>query len=159
MLAMPSRVFAEIDPMLAGLLADQEAAAAFDELCTLYVAMTRAKKALYLISSFPGKTSTSFTPASLLKLQLAGESNTPEGETVQIGGLSHERCFTKPASERGTGGWKKAPARLKAERFVPWPKDIAKRRPSDGFPRSRPPARPTIEEAPPLFFRRPPAAA
>lgn len=118
-LAMPVKVFAEADPVLAGVLADQEAAAAFDELCTLYVAMTRAKKALYLITSFPGKTSSSFTPASLLKVQLARDGEGTAGETMRLSG-----CPVALLYEAGDRQWfrqagkNSAPAKVEAVRAL-----------------------------------------
>ena len=42
----------------------------FEALCVLYVALTRAKRALYMISSFPGKSSKALSPAALIKEQL-----------------------------------------------------------------------------------------
>jgi ATP-dependent helicase/nuclease subunit A len=86
LLNLPQKIFAEADPVLAAAFAEQKKAAAFDELCTLYVAMTRAKKALYLITGYQGKNSTSFTQGALVKLQLHGEKNPPAGPADEICG-------------------------------------------------------------------------
>ncbi|MBP7143068.1 MAG: UvrD-helicase domain-containing protein [Opitutaceae bacterium] len=45
----PSRVFADRDPVLSAWLTSAEEEAAYESLCLLYVAMTRAKRAMYLI--------------------------------------------------------------------------------------------------------------
>jgi ATP-dependent helicase/nuclease subunit A len=72
-LRMPRRAVAQHDARLAALLEDADARACFDALCVLYVALTRAKRALYMLGPFPGKTSKSYTAVSLLRDQLAGE--------------------------------------------------------------------------------------
>ena len=54
-LPMPRRSVAECDPMLAEQIGKCDAESAFEELCVLYVAMTRARAGLYLITSFQGK--------------------------------------------------------------------------------------------------------
>jgi ATP-dependent helicase/nuclease subunit A len=60
---LPAKVFAERDPVLAAQLAEGESEAAYENLCLLYVAMTRAKRALYLVvEPTPAKsTSQNFT--------------------------------------------------------------------------------------------------
>lgn len=85
-LKMPRKMVAENDNVLAQHVALAEDHALFESLCVLYVAMTRAKRGLYLVSSYPGRTSRSFTPASLLKLQLTGDANPPDGARVEIQG-------------------------------------------------------------------------
>ena len=86
-LDLPRRVVSEADPALAGAVAEQDAAAGFDALSVLYVAMTRAKRALYMITSFAGKSATAFTAAEFLKGQLVrGEPRAEpwNGETVSF---------------------------------------------------------------------------
>ncbi len=49
-LELPGKLFQECDPVLAAHVAAKEAAAAYEALCKFYVAMTRAKRAMYLIT-------------------------------------------------------------------------------------------------------------
>ena len=49
-LDLPEKLFAERDPVLARYIADAEADAAYENLCLLYVAMTRAKRAMYVVT-------------------------------------------------------------------------------------------------------------
>ncbi|MDD5093905.1 MAG: UvrD-helicase domain-containing protein [Dehalococcoidia bacterium] len=71
-LKMPRRIIARSDPVLAEQVQIADETACFDALCVQYVALTRAKNALYMITSFPGKTSTVINPAAFLKTQLGG---------------------------------------------------------------------------------------
>jgi ATP-dependent helicase/nuclease subunit A len=72
-LKMPRRIFAQSDPVLAEQVRISDETTCFDALCLLYVALTRARQGLYMVTSFLGK-SAAMRPASLLKLQLAGEA-------------------------------------------------------------------------------------
>ena len=58
-LAKPMKLFVEHDPVLAAHLAASEADAAYESLCLLYVALTRAKRAMYVITGHVGAKSTS----------------------------------------------------------------------------------------------------
>ncbi len=49
-LDLPPQAFAERDPVLSAYLSAAEGDAAYESLCLLYVAMTRAKRAMYLIT-------------------------------------------------------------------------------------------------------------
>jgi len=69
-LKMPRRIVAEHDPVLSMQVKDEDEKACFDELCILYVALTRARRGLYMITSYPGKTSSILNHAAFLKLQL-----------------------------------------------------------------------------------------
>ncbi|MFA4836820.1 MAG: 3'-5' exonuclease, partial [Dehalococcoidia bacterium] len=69
-LKMPRRLISRSDPALAGQVQIADETACFDALCVQYVAMTRARYALYIVTSFPGKTATALTPAAFLKSQL-----------------------------------------------------------------------------------------
>ncbi|MFC1497265.1 UvrD-helicase domain-containing protein [Verrucomicrobiota bacterium] len=74
-LKMPKRIIAENDAILNRQLEEADSEHCFDSLCMLYVAMTRAKQALYMITSkYKGK-SFAFHPSMLLKQQLAGDRN------------------------------------------------------------------------------------
>jgi len=61
-LELPAAPFAELDPVLAAHIAGEEEDAAYEALCKLYVAMTRAKRAIYVITepTKPGSTSMNF---------------------------------------------------------------------------------------------------
>ncbi len=83
---MPRKIIAQADPVLAYQLEKSNESACFDSLCQIYVAMTRAKQGLYMITSYPGKSSQLMTLATLLKTQLFGESKPTEGSPVTIDG-------------------------------------------------------------------------
>jgi len=85
-LDMPKRIVAQSDEVLAQQMKIVDETSAFDNLCLLYVAMTRAKQGLYVITAFPGKTSKTLTPATFLKQQLTGNSNPVEGKTLRLYG-------------------------------------------------------------------------
>ncbi len=85
-LELPRRIVAESDPVLGEQLSRAEETAAFDALCLLYVAMTRARQGLYIITSFPGKNAGALTPAAFLKRQLAGGPKAAEGRPIRPGG-------------------------------------------------------------------------
>jgi ATP-dependent helicase/nuclease subunit A len=58
-LDMPPKLFHEHDDVLAAHVAEEEADAAYEKLCLFYVATTRAKRAMYLITKPVKETSTS----------------------------------------------------------------------------------------------------
>jgi ATP-dependent helicase/nuclease subunit A len=84
---------ADADDVLREELKTSDETAAFDALCLLYVAMTRAKQGLYIITSFQGKTSEAFTPAVFLKQQLAGDHKRVNGEAIRIAGEEAVRLY------------------------------------------------------------------
>jgi ATP-dependent helicase/nuclease subunit A len=71
-LERPPREVAEQDDVLAGHLREQAAMEAYEELCGAYVAMTRARQALYLLIEPPPKSPTAFYPADLIRDRLGG---------------------------------------------------------------------------------------
>ncbi|MBM4444320.1 MAG: hypothetical protein FJ020_03315 [Chloroflexi bacterium] len=85
-LVMPRRLVAQQDAVLKGELQAGDETTAFDALCLLYVGMTRARKGLYIITAFPGRTSTLFSPAAFVKQQLAGDPRPVSGRPVNIAG-------------------------------------------------------------------------
>lgn len=87
LLATPAHGIAEADPVLADALQDQHAAAAFESLCLLYVAMTRARHALYVVSSYPGKTARTFDQQAFLKLALTGDDRPTSGVASSVDGV------------------------------------------------------------------------
>ena len=72
-LDLPSAQFARRDPVLAAHLADEEADEAYEALCKLYVAMTRAKRAMYLITE-PRKASSRSNNYPKLLQETLGET-------------------------------------------------------------------------------------
>jgi ATP-dependent exoDNAse (exonuclease V) beta subunit len=72
-LEMPRKIIAQNDPILAEELRKYDEKACFESLCVLYVALTRARQGLYMVTSFPGPNSSMVTSATLLKNQLAGD--------------------------------------------------------------------------------------
>ncbi len=74
-LRLPRRLIAEHVPPLDAEVARADADHAFDSLCVLYVALTRAKRALYMLVPEPGPTARTLHAAALLRDRL-----TPPGE-------------------------------------------------------------------------------
>lgn len=85
-LEMPRRIIAENDAVLKEQLAVANQTAAFDALCLVYVALTRARQGLYMITSFPGKSAKLLTPAAFLKQRLTGNAKAVTGKEVTVGG-------------------------------------------------------------------------
>jgi len=83
LLTVPDRKTAECDPTLKQSLDESDDLATLDNLCVLYVAMTRAKKALYMITRIQNKKF--FNMAGLLQEQLATDESSKR--IVPIGGL------------------------------------------------------------------------
>ena len=84
-LKMPRAIISESDPVLAAQVQKENETACFDALCLLYVALTRAKQGLYMVTGFPGKGSRVLTPAAFLKSQLAGDPKPTSGPVIEIG--------------------------------------------------------------------------
>ncbi|HEY0946573.1 MAG TPA: UvrD-helicase domain-containing protein [Opitutaceae bacterium] len=70
-LELPPKMFYERDPVLAAHVASAEGDAAYEALCLLYVAMTRAKRAMYVITEPAGQSSSRNFP-KLLEAALGG---------------------------------------------------------------------------------------
>jgi ATP-dependent helicase/nuclease subunit A len=85
-LQMPRKKVALSDGVLAGAVAVKDAEAALEELCVLYVAMTRAREGLFMVTSPQGRKSVAFTPATLLKERTAGHRGATSGRSVLLGG-------------------------------------------------------------------------
>ncbi len=125
-LKSPRRVVAEADPELARQMELVNAASCYEELCVLYVAFTRARRGLYVVTSYPGKTAKSFTPAAFVKNQLTGDLKPDTGRPLTIGG---QACVCLHAC--GDADWHRevqqaapaAPAAAAAE----WPADFGGR--------------------------------
>jgi ATP-dependent helicase/nuclease subunit A len=86
LLALPPALIASADPVLAEHLARQEAEACYEQLCKFYVALTRAKRGMYLILDRPPKSPTSKNFPLLLDDTLGGEP-----VELQLGDLAVEQ--------------------------------------------------------------------
>ena len=95
LLTNPAHGVAEADSTLAAALADANAGASFESLCLLYVAMTRAKRGLYVITSYPGKDSSVFNQPAFLKLQLTGGEKPNDGGAATIDGSEVSLLFSR----------------------------------------------------------------
>lgn len=72
-LAMPNRDFAAVDEKLSAAIEEADSASCYEAICLWYVAMTRAKKAMYMIAPPQSKTtSSSITFRRILDDTLAG---------------------------------------------------------------------------------------
>jgi ATP-dependent exoDNAse (exonuclease V) beta subunit len=99
-LQAPPRTLAEVDDVLSAAYEQEDARDAFESLCALYVAMTRAKRGLYLITSFPGKSSKTFNEATLVKEALVGNAGETDGKEITINGQPYALLY-----EEGTPEW------------------------------------------------------
>lgn len=127
-LKSPRISIAESDPVLSARLQAIDGQHCFDWLCLLYVAMTRARNALYMITS-PVKKSETFRPASLLKLQLTGKTE-PEAEyNIKIHKNSCARLYSPgTGDEKWYESFPKTSAPEEADSpDAPGPADFAKR--------------------------------
>ena len=86
-LRMPRKIVAESDPVLAAVRREALEKEAFEDLCVVYVAMTRAKRGLYMITSFPGPSSRALTPAALVKMQLTEEPKSRQDADITLDGV------------------------------------------------------------------------
>lgn len=100
-LKSPKISIAEKDPVLGDRLRKIDEDHCFDWLCLLYVAMTRARNALYMITS-PGKQKEAFRPASLLKHQLAGTTDPEAAANITI---NKKACSELYSPESGNRNW------------------------------------------------------
>jgi len=91
-LDLPPKLFHENDPVLAAHVEAAEADAAYEKLCLFYVAMTRAKRALYLITKPVGAKSVSANFPRLLTETL-GSAGLADG--VRVGGWSAVGVFSE----------------------------------------------------------------
>ncbi len=87
-LEIPRRAVAECDETLRAEIEEADANTTFESLCLLYVAMTRARRGLYIVTSFPGKTASAFNQATLIKERLVGNMKATEkdGRPLNLGG-------------------------------------------------------------------------
>lgn len=95
----PHADIAASDPVLREQLQAVDARSSFDALCLLYVAMTRARHALYMIVSPEGRRD-AFRPSSLLKLQLAGDTEIVDPPGTTVNGRTCEVLYEAPSGDR-----------------------------------------------------------
>jgi len=89
-LKMPLQIIAQNDPVLEEELRRYNEKSCFESLCVLYVALTRARQGLYMVTSYPGPNSNMVTAARLLKSQLTGDATVKESRNqIELHG---ERC-------------------------------------------------------------------
>jgi ATP-dependent helicase/nuclease subunit A len=117
-LRMPRKLVAEQDPVLADQLRKADAEDSFASLCVLYVAMTRAARALYLVTSFPGKDAKTQSPAAYVKARLAGAASSMElgGETFDVLFEQGDRAWFRDVKAGDAREAKSRPARKKSPR-------------------------------------------
>jgi ATP-dependent helicase/nuclease subunit A len=83
-LRMPVKEVCEADAVLAAARRQFSDEAAFESLCVLYVAMTRAKRALYMVTRYGGRTATALSEGAMVKLQLCGEKHPVQGQYFEL---------------------------------------------------------------------------
>lgn len=88
-LDLPNKLFSERDPVLTTHIGAAEAEAAYENLSLLYVAMTRAKRAMYLITKPPGKSTSRNFP------KLLAETLGDENIGVRVGKLELPGAFAE----------------------------------------------------------------
>ncbi len=101
-LRMPKKILGERDAVLKQQFDAEDAATGFDSLCLLYVAMTRPKHGLYLVTSTRKSRSKTTRPAYFVREQLTGDGHQPKAEpNIQINGRDYVRLFeTAPEQAR-----------------------------------------------------------
>ena len=100
LLDMPRRSISEHTPELDAQVTEIDSQTCFNSLCALYVALTRAKCALYMVTHNPGKTSKSQNPAAFVKTRLTGDANPPIGEAFTLADHACSRLY-----EHGSSSW------------------------------------------------------
>ncbi|HWA08358.1 MAG TPA: UvrD-helicase domain-containing protein [Opitutaceae bacterium] len=104
-LDLPPRLFLERDPVLSAHLRDEEASACYESLSLLYVAMTRAKRAMYLIVKNPGQSKSRNFPKLLAETLGGGEKVVRIGQLQATGSFAegdpdwHVQLAAAPAAE------------------------------------------------------------
>ena len=86
-LDLPGKLFAERDPQLAAHIRAAEATECYEKLSLLYVAMTRAKRAMYLLTKPPGKSTSRNFP------RLLAETLGEKEESIRVGKITASGSF------------------------------------------------------------------
>jgi ATP-dependent exoDNAse (exonuclease V) beta subunit len=93
-LVMPNRAVSEQDATLAGFLGELDRESFLEELCVLYVGMTRAAKALYMLVEQKGPSSKAVRPADIVRDTLiTGE--VPRGDEKALAALDAVCLYAK----------------------------------------------------------------
>jgi ATP-dependent helicase/nuclease subunit A len=125
-LELPAKVFAERDPVLAAHIETAEAEAAYENLCLLYVAMTRAKRAMYIITEPIAAKATSRNFPRLLREALGETWSVGDARWFEAVGAVNAGAAGNPDAATGT-----APAQMGASEDVVLADDLrAVRRPA-----------------------------
>jgi ATP-dependent exoDNAse (exonuclease V) beta subunit len=88
-LDLPVKLFHSVDPVLQAYVSDAEADACYDKLAVLYVALTRAKHGLYVVTKHPGDSDSANFPR-LLADTLGGDSR-----AIAIGSCTFEGTWSE----------------------------------------------------------------
>lgn len=99
-LRTPRREVIGQDPVLQAEEEEAVRKSSFEALCVLYVAVTRAKQALYMVTGFPGRSSTTLSPGTLVKQQLCGAFLPEAITTLDLEGLPVDLLY-----ETGNRDW------------------------------------------------------
>jgi len=98
-LELPCKDIVRADPVLIQHLERRELDSCFEELCLLYVAMTRAKQGLYMISTAPGPGSQSLHMSSLLVSGL-GDACPPSRAAAAAGSYQNSEIVYAAGNRR-----------------------------------------------------------
>ena len=111
-LELPRRMVAQCDDTLREEVEKSDADAAFESLCLLYVSMTRARRGLYVITSYPGRNSRVYNQSALVKERLHGDGKPTEKDGLPV--MLSDETFTSLYSH-GAERWYEAlpPTRTK----------------------------------------------
>lgn len=105
-LETPQKVFCQLDATLSAELKESRRRTAFESLCRLYVAMTRAKRGLYFVTETEPATGKAIKESRLLRMTLGRDGNRPLAEENNTGIIEWET---------GQADW------FKAHPYVPEP--------------------------------------
>jgi len=133
-LLAPRKAVLQSEARLAAEADIERARGLLENICVLYVAMTRAKRGLYLITSYPGKSSASLTAASLLKQQLCGDPKPDSGPEWTLGADRVLCLYETGARDWHQEGRTKGEGPSEAMRPAPEWTRLAGRSPSKGQP-------------------------
>ena len=118
-LDLPAKLLAEHDPVLAAHVETAESEAAYENLCLLYVALTRAKRAMYLVTEPPAAKSTSQNFTRLLRDTLGdtwseGDPHWYEPLELDARDAATSVAGVETSADSGTAGWVRRAARRPA---------------------------------------------
>ncbi|MDD4872489.1 MAG: UvrD-helicase domain-containing protein [Kiritimatiellae bacterium] len=126
----PKRIIMEHDPVLNKQVEESNEDNCFDLLCLTYVAMTRARHALYIVTSRQNpESSLTYRPSRFIKQQLTGEIEPESEPNIKINGKPYVRLYpSKPGGENWyESGW---PSRKEGKHVVAQTKTSVKNRKS-----------------------------